>query len=285
MDRRTLIASGLIASAVISSAEGAPVIFENPAPGFTWQYTQNCISLELGLRLFLDVTQPWNAQALSDATHNNCSYRPSSLCLRWNPTGGPSQPTRMFPDISWGGSPGTGLAFETPYLYQLRVSPSGPELISPPKFFNAGELIGPGANWTPGTNNTSVWIFGNGGYVQTPIVRGCKSWGVRIRIAGQTHYGFVSVVGPSPLNSSVVPWVPVAWGYESEPNTPIAAYMPTCALADLNNDGSVNVEDLATFLGAFGSQTASSYRCDFDGSRNVDTGDLVTFLGAFGCVR
>lgn len=51
---------------------------------------------------------------------------------------------------------------------------------------------------------------------------------------------------------------------------------------DINYDGSVNTNDLTTFLGNFGHQVDPGTNGDMNGDGTVTTLDLTTFLGAFG---
>lgn len=59
------------------------------------------------------------------------------------------------------------------------------------------------------------------------------------------------------------------------------ALTPPCA-GDLNYDGAINTQDLATFLGNFGGQVDPGTNGDMNGDGVVNTTDLTLFLGRFG---
>jgi len=54
---------------------------------------------------------------------------------------------------------------------------------------------------------------------------------------------------------------------------------------DLNGDGAVSIEDLATLLSNFGTLQGATYeQGDLDGDGDVDISDLATILSVFGTI-
>ena len=54
-------------------------------------------------------------------------------------------------------------------------------------------------------------------------------------------------------------------------------------IGDLNDDGQVNIQDLATLLGSYGDSGVTPAEGDLDGDGDVDIADLATLLGNYGC--
>ena len=102
------------------------------------------------------------------------------------------------------------------------------------KAFDAGDLIGGSESFLAGGRTmyelyVNCWdiYYGGGCTNQYPgdfISDGTVQYaGVLLDIAGQMHYGWVGVVH----NGSSYDFDVVAWGYETTPNTPVAAGAPT----------------------------------------------------------
>lgn len=276
MNRLALAIASLSGLAVVQSAAAAPVVFENTSPGFELQFNPFCVNTvpQLGKPFYLDITQPPNAQMLSNDTFNNCaSYPPFAAGISRIQNGSPTQPT----SYSVTAAP-SGVAYSAPFLSQITSFPTTPTLVSPPRVFQSNEPIGPDADWTPDTANRFIFINGSNFNMSVPFAAGVGSWGFRITIDGQTHYGFTTYRLRSNLS-----WALLAWGYESTPNTPIFPVVPACAKGDVDGDRDVDTNDLAVLLGAFGRTGLQFASSDLDGNGIVGTQDLTTLLGNYGC--
>lgn len=270
----TALASLLaVTAAAAPAAIGAPVVFYNSNGGFEWYVYGQCSgSLITDEYLFLDVTRPLELQARSDEEHNNCFGRPPHTVSRFDKWNGLNNPVNQ--ELLASGN--QAIAFSAPISFQL--FPGAPlTTITPPRVYADGEEVGPTADWTPDTPGNALRYVGAGA-TATPLATGSGAWGFRFTIDGQLHYAFVAFK----LHNNAV-WVPLTWGYESEPNTPIAVVVPACLTADLNRDRTVNLDDLVMLLGSFGNSGLNHYSSDINGDLTVNTADLVRLLSNYGC--
>ncbi len=116
--------------------------------------------------------------------------------------------------------------------------------------------------------------------------------GVRFPIDGAQHYGWVAV-RLSPLKGGY-PQIGtasgdflvqlLAWGYESEPDTPAFAGAPSCSSADIAAPyGELTFADITAFLTAFaGGTILADYAAPF---QQLTFADITAYLAAFsaGC--
>jgi hypothetical protein len=144
----------------------------------------------------------------------------------------------------------------------------------------AGTIIGPDSAWG---DRTTMSVY------RSPCCE-ANDWGtvgtvayagVRIAIDGRTHYGWVKCRLTDPRAAQLEA---LAWGYESEPDTPVAAGdggFPGCP-ADFNGDNQVDFFDYLDFAQAFANEESSA---DFNGDNQVDFFDYLDFAQAFdeGC--
>ncbi|MBN8645824.1 MAG: hypothetical protein J0L61_11370, partial [Planctomycetes bacterium] len=108
-------------SATGPAISAAPVVFENTTPGFAWQQADSCLMPQIGARLFLDITQPANAQQLSDDTYNNCNQAPRTVVIRLDHFGSPTQPYYL--------SVSGVMAYSAPFSFQLFLPPAAPSSV------------------------------------------------------------------------------------------------------------------------------------------------------------
>lgn len=268
-------AIGLLAA---GGAKAAVVEFDNSAGVFTWALRDLMNPQPIG-HFYLDVTAAPNAQPTSPIAQR--TYDLPLLLPR--------------PNLQPGSVAMAGLGLTRGDTIQ-HGSVSG----RPP---SAGLLsrIGPWADFASGASVAFLQdpsglmppsrLYASEGYV-----------GLRLTIAGQSHYGWVYIqpaITSPPIWSAVVTVRPVRWAYETRPNTPIV--IPGRCMADLDSDGSfanggtpdaaVTIEDLLFMLAAF---EAGDLQADVDDDGEPAAGapdgavtieDLLFFLARFeqGC--
>ncbi|MDX2148712.1 MAG: hypothetical protein SFZ23_14460 [Planctomycetota bacterium] len=140
-----------------------------------------------------------------------------------------------------------------------------------------GTIIGPSSAWSDFGTTMSVYrsaccesddwnTVGREAYV-----------GVRLKINGAIHYGWVKARLTNPRAAQLEA---LAWGYETTPNTPVAAGAGgvDCS-ADFNGDGQVDFFDFLDFGAAFANEDITA---DFNSDGQVDFFDYLDFSQAFG---
>ncbi len=96
---------------------------------------------------------------------------------------------------------------------------------------------------------------------------------VSMVIEDATHYGFVE------FEVDGFNFVPVRWGYETQPGVSLIIPSAVCGDADINGDGELDFFDVSDFLDAFAAQDVSA---DLNGDNAFDFFDVSDFLDAFG---
>jgi hypothetical protein len=143
-----------------------------------------------------------------------------------------------------------------------------------------GNVVGPAQTFTStGIVYTRLYspTMGSLGDVgERPIM------GVRFTIGPNTHYGFVVLQLRDETNASLATYQPIAWGYESTPDTPITVVLPERCLGDVNDDGQVGLADLTLLLFFFGQTSEPGDGSDIDLDGDIDLQDLQALLFNFG---
>lgn len=112
-------------------------------------------------------------------------------------------------------------------LFQVQINQNVQEYLGA-KPFAPGELIGPGEDWQQFTSMGAhgfgpKWYFlGEGATI-----------GVKLTLAGQTHFGFITLAKVTDLAQQNYEYQPIAWGYDSTPNTPVSIPTPGSAVLTL----------------------------------------------------
>lgn len=152
----------------------------------------------------------------------------------------------------------------------------------------AGTMVGPGLAGGQFSSGC-VFEFEFEGYNVDPyepfsgnrgmLPEGVQTYlGARILIGANVHYGWVGVVRSGAYVD------PFAWGFESEPNTPIAAGAdgpPPCQ-GNLNGDNVVDAADLSVVISGFGMAVPPGTGGDVNGDGVVDSADLSVVVSEFG---
>ena len=149
--------------------------------------------------------------------------------------------------------------------------------------FAAGDLIGPAQvdgigfsaiayeNFFEG-NSGGPWLDQEPGYI-----------GFSFLIDGVRHYGWAEVEMDNTKNTDEGFLVLYGVGYETTPETPIAAGAPLGCAADFTGDGVLDIFDVFAFLDAYAAMDPAA---DFTGEGTFDIFDVFGFLDVFnaGCV-
>lgn len=208
--KRALIAVVLAGSCGLASAE--PVVFVNDgslvwraAPPATGQDPYACVSaFDPSEKRAFDIT-------LGPAQTQPAVIGSQHFCMRNVSLGG-------FTGIFRGSMYGVGIAtlphapFDGGFF--------GVQQLDAVRGFAPGELVGPDQIYTNAPNIS----YRSGGGLNTTsgaLVGDMQYVGVRFELNGNTHYGWMLVDFASMRNYSAVNPNPIAWGYESEPNTPV----------------------------------------------------------------
>jgi hypothetical protein len=143
-----------------------------------------------------------------------------------------------------------------------------------------GDSVGPGQNfatfgqlgaWNWSADPDSIHVIPQNSYV-----------GVSILEDDGVHYGWVRLWLEYREDFPSVPdlFHPVAWGYETEPDTPIA--IPSDCYADFTGDGALDLFDFLLFVNAF---NAGDPAADCDDNGVHDLFDFLCYTNAFneGC--
>lgn len=129
-------------------------------------------------------------------------------------------------------------------------------------------------------NFLSVAEYGDGDYFFGGLPGNTASYvGVRFMMNGNFHYGWLLIDHGNEYYDIEIDLV--AWAYETQPNTPIAAGAPDpCCLGDLNTSPEVDVFDLFILLDAWGTDgPGADLAAPFD---VVDVFDLFAMLENWG---
>jgi hypothetical protein len=229
-----------------TAAFAAPVRFENTGP-FDWR------PAACGTQVWLDITKPADQQTPDVPSDTSLS--------QWYYYGTCNDPQKDG-NYFYCGYTSLNTAF-----VQDAGNYNGLDPLA------AGSTIGPGSAWG---DRSSFSVY------RSPCCE-INDWGAvgtvayvgaRIEIAGQIHYGWVKARLTDPRGAQLEA---LAWGYETEPNTPVAAGAGACN-ADYNNDSSVDFFDYLDFVADFDSENPNA---DFNGDATVDFFDYLDFVAAF----
>ncbi len=196
--------------------------------------------------------------------------------------------------IEWNYSPQYGLtAFGGPPVQGLLVESLSTRLVLP---LEAGdEVMDSSGEFGPvGIMAEATRDFDNVWYSFATLLPDSevRYFGVRFPIDGEQHYGWVQVRLSSrsvgyPQIGTASGWFVVqilAWGYESEPDTPAVAGAPSCSSADIAAPyGALTFADITAFLTAFANGTMpADQAAPFE---ELTFADITAFLNAFsdGC--
>lgn len=143
-----------------------------------------------------------------------------------------------------------------------------------------GTVIGPGQTFVhTGAAYTRLYSPSQG---ELASVGNKVIMGLSFELNGETHYGFVALRKDG--NETTASYQPVAWGWESTPDTPITVALPVDCPSDLNSDGVVNVDDLQLMLFFFGQVAEPGLPADINEDGFVNLVDLSTLMFSLGFV-
>lgn len=263
-----IVAATLLAVAS-SMADAAVVVFNNFDLAWKWEpYSWLNTFPHQGRYYTLDVTK--SAAQQLPSPQDGIGLTANTFAIQWDTTPPNFITQTVFLRAGSGAAYANGVEF---------VDPVSGRLVRPPKMFGPDAIVGPSEDYAP-IGNGFLRLSSNPQNYQVDFSSEDAVWGVRVQIAGQTHYGFVRF-RHRPLTHPR--WFPIQWGYESEPNTAVTT--PHYCPADVDESGAVDTEDLAVFLSAFGLSGPQFYMYDLTGDLRIDTRDLVVFLQNFACTQ
>lgn len=144
-------------------------------------------------------------------------------------------------------------------------------------FFFPAKVFGPGEPINAAEDfglfaDTYAYSIANGA---TLLIGPQATLGVQVIVSGHPHYGWIR------LAWNGTEYQPIAWAYESNPETSIV--VPPFCDEDLTFDGTVNSQDLNTLLASFGANAGPTGASgDVDGDGDTDSSDLNLLLAKFG---
>lgn len=207
----TALAACTTLAACSIPAPAALIVHDNSALTFTWTRSVLPPSGPLFEGRALDPTLP---AAQQSGVHMNHAFH----WLGYEPTSS----LQLLPEDLAGVSPAARVA-RAPEPVPLLS-----ENFYPAAAFAPGSLVGPGELWEAGAMGysegftTRAWFLGPEATV-----------GIRFSLAGSTHYGWITL-GLQPGITPHGHYQPVAWAYESTPDTPaLVIPAPSCALLGL----------------------------------------------------
>jgi hypothetical protein len=254
---RLLLACGVVAAIATLPAAADVVTFDNSDGQFTWMWYPNYGNL-------LDPTLGPLEQDSAD---------PARSYMYW--VQGPAGSLQIVSHyIACGDNAAIARDTEPVYIYNERYEPYSIWLNLATRFYTP---IGSAANWQPEAD--AAWFAFFAGL--NPMLGQTCTVGIRLNLSDGVHYGFINLAwrpfSPSPPPGSTAMYQPVAWGYETEPDTPIMI----CEI-DFNADGAINSQDFFDFLVLF---FAADPLADFDHTGTVNSQDFFAYLDALftGC--
>lgn len=257
-----LLSAAACVLAASGTATAAPVIFDNQSLTWMWEsFTFSNGFPTAGHHYELNLTLPPNQQRLSVADGDGPGA--NTFGLQSNVGIGPNgfQSDSLF-------TGGPARIATTTFTHPLAGQ------ITAPKPLANGTIIGPGETFSssPALRRKST----SQNYDVVTITSECVL-GARFQIAGQDHYGFIHVK----YLSNPPRWLPVRWGYESEPGVTMST--PSICTRDLNGDNTVNTLDLIALLNSYGFDVIPGTNGDLDSNGTVNLNDLTLLLSQFGC--
>ncbi|GEM_PF-3185352 len=160
--------------------------------------------------------------------------------------------------------------------------------------FTQGGTVDASSNWggetpSPGLSNyfgsTVMAVFSYGTFDNvTMIIEPRFTVAVRFALNGAEHYGFAEFDSYYGESDGLVrrQFIPIRWGYETEPNTPLV--IPASCVADVAMPfGALNFFDVVGFLDAYNSGAASADVAEPFGALNFfDIAEYIALFNA-GC--
>ncbi len=149
------------------------------------------------------------------------------------------------------------------------------------KTYAPGDTIGPSEAFMNSAVTTRHPIGG-----PEPLIGATATIGVRVPAdasAGTFHYGYVVLEWQEDLvlinnkgtTSTLDLYQPIAWAYESTPETPITVPTGSTCLPDANGDGQLTPADFNAWIIAFNNQTPA---CDQNGDGLCTPADLNAWI-------
>lgn len=259
---RTILASLCVASAC-QTALADVVIFRNANPTFTWQRRQvGIVCAGSSVDNFLDVTQP-SSQSGDVNTPTSVYY---IACVG---AGSSSCPPSEFVNES-----GNVRFVQSGMDVHGNNCNAAEDEFRPMYVYHPCDVIGPISAANSVERGVYGYVRGHATYNTLLNLPGAVA--LRLQINGQTHYGFIA------LSSIGTTATPIAWGYETTPNTPIVVPHFDGGPCDWNLSGELNSQDFFDFVTAFFAGDA-----DFNDNGVTDSQDFFDFLTCFfsnGCV-
>ncbi len=173
-------------------------------------------------------------------------------------------------------------------------SPQGEErdyLVLLPAMISSGDLIGPDTH--PFCAGVSERCGPSAGYGYSDgLLRYLGDEGIlgfEIEIEGQTHYGYVWLKWPRGVGFRARTYIPIGWGWETAPETPVEVYTPTNACpCEMDGVGvRPTVTDLISFVELWLPQTGGppthgwGTGADVESDGVVNMLDLLSFLDCY----
>lgn len=191
------------AASVLASSAGANLItFDNSSLTYRWQ--MHVISFTQGN--YLDVLQGPAQSGQSTPTS-----------VRWEEF--PLQTSSSITSMDLATNTGARLAQGT-QVFQCQINQNLQEYTAV-KAFTGGSTIGAGEDWQQFTAMGAhgfgpKWFFLDDG----------GTLGVKLDVGGQTHFGFITIAKVPDAAMQNYEYQPIAWGYETQPNTPVTVPTP-----------------------------------------------------------
>ncbi len=259
---------------VCSAAQAAPIVFAPAAP-YAWVSEVDTVFGPIAPHA-LDITLP--------ETQSGATITPTSVYQQYNSPSTSSMPVLLA--FRSGGGVQYALEHVANFGYWDIPLQGSPTSYDAPRAYAAGSAVSASAVWADmvtvawtngfGSFRRGYSVFTDLGHFEARSVPADFVAGLKLTIAGQTHYGWMHVM-----------WVAdgdrgrfdvAQWAYESLANTPIRV---PCA-ADFNFDGATDLFDYLDFVDAFASGLVSA---DFNHDAAVDFFDYLDFVASFsqGC--
>ncbi len=166
------------------------------------------------------------------------------------------------------------------------------------KTFSPGETID-ASDFVPNSNFDTEGPIG--GYSESsgfvPLVGSEAIFGFRVPAGTGYQYGFVRITlfedatfpttdayeqATGRATQSFDAYLPTGWGFSDTVDEPALVSFPPACPADLDGNGSLNLDDIDAFVTAF---LAGNLLADFDGTGTINIDDIDAYVAAFlaGC--